>query len=192
MATTDVLWAAWEGRGFEHLALRQEAGAVRADSLIIAADDDDGGRPFRARYVVDCDGGWAVRRVRIEVLGEPGRAMEIRADGRGRWTDAATGSPLPLDGCVDIDIYPSPFTNTLPIRRLTDAGVGRAVRIDVAWVLLPALTIQAKPQEYTLLERGVGGSRWRFRALDSDFVAELAVDENGLVRDYPGIARRVV
>ena len=190
MRTADALWAAWEGRGFEHLALRQEAGAVRADSLIIAMDDD--GRSFRARYVVECDGGWAVRRARIEVLEEPGRAMELRADGRGHWTDAATGSPLPLDGCVDIDIYPSPFTNTLPIRRFADATVGRVVRIDVAWVLLPTLTIEAKPQEYTLLERSRGGSRWRFRALDSSFTAELGVDDNGLVLDYPGIARRVL
>jgi hypothetical protein len=190
MTTTDVLWAAWEGRGFEHLELRQETGAVRADSLIIAVDDD--GRPFRARYVVECDGGWAVRRARIEVLEEPARVMEVRADGRGHWTDAATGSPLPLDGCVDIDIYPSPFTNTLPIRRRADAVVGRAVAIDVAWVLLPALTIQAKPQEYTLLERGVTGSRWRFRAPDSDFTAELAVDREGVVLDYPGIARRIL
>jgi hypothetical protein len=190
MTTIDVLWAAWEGRGFEHLALWQEADAVRADSLIIAVDDD--GHPFRARYVVECDGCWAVRRARIEVLEEPARVMDIRADGRGGWTDAATGSPLPLDGCVDIDIYPSPFTNTLPIRRLADAIPGRAVAIDVAWVLLPALTIQPKPQEYTRLERGGPGSLWRFRALDSDFTAELAVDDNGLVLDYPGIARRVL
>ncbi len=69
---------------------------------------------------------------------------------------------------------------------------GGRCAIDVAWVLLPALTIQAKPQEYTLLERGGRGSRWRFRALDSDFVAELAVDDDGLVLDYPGIARRVL
>ena len=58
------------------------------------------------------------------MLEEPGRAIELRADGRGHWADAATGSPLPLDGCVDIDIYPSPFTNTLPIRRFADARSG--------------------------------------------------------------------
>lgn len=190
MAATDVLWAAWDGRGFEHLALRAESDGARADSLIIAVADD--GRPYRARYVLECDAGWVMRRARVEVLEEPGRAMEIRADGRGHWTDAATGSPLPLDGCIDIDIYPSPFTNTLPIRRLADATVGRVVTIDVAWVLLPALTIEAKPQEYTLLERRRSGSRWRFRAPDSDFIAELAVDDNGLVLDYPGIARRVL
>ena len=190
MATTDVLWAAWEGRGFEHLALSVEPGAVCADSLIIAVDDD--GRPYRARYVVDCDASWKLTRARVEVIEQPARLLDVRMDNRGRWMDAATGAVLALDGCVDIDIYPSPFTNTLPIRRLTDVVVGRPVAIDVAWVVLPELTIQSARQEYTLLERGVAGARWRFRSLASNFVAELDVDRNGVVLDYPGIARRVL
>jgi hypothetical protein len=192
MATIDVLWAAWDGRGLEHLRLSMDSGdpGVRADSLILAVDDD--GRPFRARYVVECDEGWTVRRARIELLETPPRVLDIRADGRGRWTDAATGTALALDDCVDIDIYPSPFTNTLPMRRLAAAVVGRPVTLDVAWVVLPALTIQPARQEYTLLDRGAAGARWRFRGLDSDFVAELDVDGNGLVLDYPGIARRVL
>jgi len=66
------------------------------------------------------------------------------------------------------------------------------VVIDVAWVLLPALTIQVARQEYTRLERGEAGERWRFRALESGFTAELAVDGQGVVRDYPEIARRIL
>ena len=189
MATTDALWAAWGGRGLEHLELRVEPAAVRADSLIIAVDDQ--GRPYRARYVVECDAGWKVARARVEVFEDPGRVLAVRADGQGHWT-AATGEALALDGCVDIDIYPSPFTNTLPIRRLAEMPVGRPVALDVAWVVLPELTIQVARQEYTLLERGADGARWRFRGLDSEFVAELAVDHHGLVLDYPGIARRMI
>ena len=186
----DVLWAAWEGPGLEHLRLSIEPAGVRADSLIVAVDD--GGRPFRARYVVECDEDWTVRTARIDVLEEPARELNIRADGHGHWNDTATGAALPLDGCVDIDVYPSPFTNTLPLRRFADAAVGRPVAIDVAWVALPELTVQVAPQEYTLLERRADGTRWRFRALDSDFTAELAADANGVVLDYPGIARRVL
>ncbi len=190
MAIVDVLWAAWDGRGLEHLRLSMEPGVVRADSLIIAVDD--AGRPFRARYVVECDEDWKVRRARIEVLGERARVLDLRVDGGGHWTEAGTGAALALDGCVDIDVYPSPFTNTLPMRRFADAAVGRPVAIEVAWVVLPELTIQPARQEYTLLERGADGARWRFRGLDSEFVAELAVDHHGLVLDYPGIARRVI
>ncbi len=61
----------------------------------------------------------------------------------------------------------------------------------MAWVALPELRIERARQEYTRLGPGTRGVRWRFRGLDSDFVAELEVDEDGLVRDYPGIARRV-
>jgi uncharacterized protein len=190
MATVDVLWAAWDGRGLEHLQLDVDGAGVRADSLILAVDD--AGRPFRGRFAVECDGGWTVRRARVEVLAEPARVLEVRADGRGHWTDAATGAALPLDGCVDIDIFPSPFTNMLPMRRLTDWAVGRPVSLDVAWVVLPELTIQVARQEYTLLARGPEGARWRFRGLDSDFTAELETDPHQLVRDYPGIARRVL
>jgi hypothetical protein len=189
MATTDARWAAWDGRGLEHLRLVVEPGAVLADSVILAVDD--AGRPYRARYRVECDGGWTVRRARIEMLEEPARALELRADGRGRWTDGATGASLPLDGCVDVDVYPSPFTNTLPMRRLPAPAVGRPVTITVAWVLLPELTVEPVRQEYTLLSRDADGARWRFRSVDADFTVEIAVDRDSLVLDYPSIARRL-
>lgn len=38
---------------------------------------------------------------------------------------------------------------------------------------------------------GSDRTRWRFRSLDSGFTAELPVDAADLVRDRPGIARRL-
>jgi len=189
MATRDVLWAAWDGRGFEHLRLEIEPRGVRADSLIIAVDD--GGHPYRGRYRLECDGVWTTQRVLIERLTEPAGMLDLRVDRRGRWSDAATGATLPLDGCVDVYVFPSPFTNTLPVRRLPELEVGRPVALRMAWVLLPDLTVRAAPQEYTLLERRADGSRWRFRSLDSGFTAELLMDADGVVRDYPDLVRRV-
>jgi hypothetical protein len=173
----------------EHLRLAVD-GAVRADSLILAVND--AGRPFRARYVIECNAAWTLTRARVEVLEEPVLVLEVTADGRGRWTDAAHGALQSLDGCVDIDIYPSPFTNTLSMRRLGDVVAGRPVAIDVAWVGLPELTVHAERQEYTLLERSADGARWRFRAVGSGFTTELATDRNGVVLDYPGLARRIL
>ncbi len=68
MVTTDVLWGAWDGRGLEHLRLEVQAGAVRADSLIVSMDER---RPFRARYTLECDAGWRLQRARIEYSGTP-------------------------------------------------------------------------------------------------------------------------
>ena len=185
---TDVLWAAWEGGGLEHLRLEEAAEGIRADSLMIQVDER--GAPFRARFVIECDAGWRVSRARVEVLEAPPRGLDLASDGRGHWTVNGAGDPS-LDGCIDMDVYPSPFTNTLPMRRLTDAVIGRPVAIEVAWVALPELTVRLDRQEYTLLERGGDGSRWRFHAPDTGFTVELLTDTNGLVRDYPGIARRV-
>lgn len=95
MAPADVLWAPWDAPGLEHLRWSGDAGFVRASSLIIATDE--GGRPFRARYTLECDAGWRLRRARIELLEDPSRALDVRADGPGRRIDAATGAVLPLD-----------------------------------------------------------------------------------------------
>lgn len=86
-----------------------------------------------------------------------------------------------------MDITATPFTNTLPIRRLRLRS-GQAETILVAWVEVPALTVVAKPQRYTCLEPG----RYRFEALDSGFTRDIEVDEDGLVRTYPDLFRRVL
>jgi hypothetical protein len=43
------------------------------------------------------------------------------------------------------------------------------------------------------LERGPGGGLYRYevRGIFQGFTADLPVDENGLVLDYPGIFRRM-
>ena len=185
----DVMWAAWDGRGLEHLRLTETEAGVRADSLMLHIGEDD--RAFRARFVVECDKAWLVTRARVEVLEEPSRVLDLGADGRGHWTSVGTLTPA-LAGCLDVDIYPSPFTNTLPMRRLTGAVAGEPIAIDVAWIALPALTVRVDRQEYTLLAREAEGARWRFRAPETGFTVELATDRHGLVRDYPGIARRLL
>jgi hypothetical protein len=172
MATTDALWAAWEGPGLEHLRLRVDGSGAQADSVIIAVDDD--GRPFRARFAIEADTGWRLRHARIELLDDSARALDLYADGLGHWIDAVTGAARPLDGCLDIDVYPSPFTNTLPIRRLPAPALGAPVALAVAYVTLPELTVRPADQEYTLLERQPDGARWRFRSLDSDWRARRA------------------
>lgn len=127
MAPIEALRAAWESPGLEHLWRRVDGDGARADSVIIALDDV--GRPFRARFAIETDAGWRVRR--------------------------AAARRLP-----------------------------RYRRLPVALHQHPAEPAAAR-------ERRTDGARWRFRRLDTDFTAELPVDGVGVVRDYPGIARRL-
>ena len=91
-----------------------------------------------------------------------------------------------LRDCTDIDIAVTPFTNTLPIRRL-NLEVGEAAEIDVVYVTVPDLTLSPAPQRYTRLDDRI----YRFESLDSGYTADITVDDHGLVTDYPGLFRRV-
>jgi hypothetical protein len=107
----------------------------------------------------------------------------------GRWTVDGAARP-DLDGCVDVDIAATPLTNTFPIRRLTDVPIGEAVTSAVAWVDVPALRVTRVDQTYERLGHLDGLARWRYRdPLHGAFL--LAVDDEGLVVDYEGFARRI-
>ena len=43
--------------------------------------------------------------------------LHLESDGEGHWQENGKDRP-DLHGCIDIDIQATPFTNTLPIRRL--------------------------------------------------------------------------
>ncbi len=95
--------------------------------------------------------------------------------------------PVPaIEGLVDVDLGFTPATNTLPIRRLTRA-VGEAVDVTAAWVRFPELTVEPLPQRYVRLDE----RRYRYASSGGAFVAELEVDDLGLVVRYEGGWERV-
>jgi uncharacterized protein len=171
-----------KGLGLEHLLLAERA----ADSIVLAFDEERG--PFRLTYRLGWDERWSVRDAELTVATDQfTRSLSLRTDGKGRWRHGDGRSIDELDGCIDVDIWPTPFTNTFPIRR-EPMVVGQRRQFTVAWIRAPDLTIGPQPQAYTRL----GEHLYRFENLDgSGFTAELAVDEDGLVVDYPGLFRRI-
>ncbi|MFD1983299.1 putative glycolipid-binding domain-containing protein [Mesorhizobium newzealandense] len=175
-----VRWHEWDGPGLEHLVLRQRAGEVLADSVVICS----GETPFAVRYRIACDANWRARSVMVDVIGS-GQTLVLSADGEGRWT--RDGLPMPeLDGVLDPDLTVTPFTNTLPIRRLRLSS-GQSAEITTAFIEFPALTVVANPQRYTCLEQG---RRYLYESRVSDFKRVIEIDRDGLVVSYPGFWRR--
>jgi len=171
-----------EGHGLEQVTLRENG----VDSVLLAFDED--GEPFRLNYHLDWDHRGRLLLAELESHKETRVAsLTLRSDGEGNWQDAAGGALPHLAGCIDIDIWPTPLTNSLPIWR-SQLQIGERRGFRMAWVAAPALTVEAKPQAYTRVAERV----YLFESLDgSGFKAELPVDENGLVIDYPELFRRV-
>lgn len=148
---------------------------------------DDAGRPYRLGYHLGWDERWRVRETRLIVTTEKrARRLALAGDGRGNWRDGQ-GRALPrLRGGIDVDIWPTPFTNTLAIRRLALAVKERR-EVGVVYIVAPALTACLVRQAYTRL----ANRRYLFESLGGRFSAELSVDVDGLVLDYPGLFRRL-
>ena len=181
-----IFWQPWETLGLEHLHLHVSSDGVVADSVVLGID---AGELFRVRYVLRCDEHYRMRNLLIECLDNQ-EHIALHADGYGHWTHE-NGAPLSdLDGCIDVDISATPFTNTLPIRRL-QLLPGEAHDIHVVYIAVPSLRVRVEAQRYTCLERHANGAMWQYRSLGSDFVADLAVDADGLVIDYPQLFRRL-
>jgi uncharacterized protein len=176
-------WQDWSGKGVEHTVITCAQKSNGADGVVIGAAE---GQHFAVRYQIRCDGSWTLEHAFIQIVGEE-RKLELVSNGRRKWTDAS-GNPLPaLDGAIDIDLSVSPFTNTLPIRRL-QLVKGSSAEIRAAYVHFPDLTIVSDPQRYTCLEPL---QCYRYESLDSDFVREIEVDRDGLVVTYPGLFQRL-
>jgi hypothetical protein len=172
-----------EGLGLEHLLLAERW----ADSVVLAFDEEHG--PFRLTYRLIWDESWRLRDAELIVAtGRSTRTLSLRTDGQGNWR-YCDGRPInELHGCVDIDIWPTPFTNSFPIRRETMA-VGERRQFRMAWIFVPDLTVQPQSQAYTRRADRL----YLFENLDgSGFRAELPLDEDGIVLDYPNLFRRVL
>jgi uncharacterized protein len=182
----EVMWAPWEGPGLEHLRLVTSDDGVVANGLVIGLE---AGLPFRISYEIRCDERWRVREVWVAAPDSERPVLKLLADGEGYWKRGGGEAVPELDGCIDVDISATPFTNTLPIRRLR-LEPGESEGLTVTYIRVPELLVGPERQRYRCLEAQADGGLYRFEALPSGFTAELPVDAEGLVIDYPGLFRR--
>jgi hypothetical protein len=182
-----IIWSNQADTGLEHFILRLIDHKITADGMVIGVEEN---LAFRIRYQITCDPNWHVLKVVVGSLEEDGQTLRFASDGLGNWTNES-GDPVPgLEGCLDVDITATPFTNTLPIRRL-NLKPGESAEIKVVYVTIPGMQVSVDPQRYTCLETSRAGGKYKFESLNGDFTADITVDADGLVEDYPQLFKRV-
>lgn len=179
MLSRSIRWRRLDGEGLEHLVVSGEPDGILARGVIVS---DNEGERFAASYSVTLSPDWVFRQARIETV--EGTRLHLARDTLGNWT--ADGIAVPaLGGCTDIDMSMSAFTNSLPIRRVT-LPLGEPQRFDMAWIPLDTL----KPFPDGQICTALSNSLYRYQSADSDFEAEITVDEDGFVIDYPPLFQR--
>jgi hypothetical protein len=157
--------------------------------------------PYRLEYELTTLDGFVTERLWVRTEGKDWeRELDLRRLSSGDWTweaDSGGEAGLPwlggyrpdVEGALDCDLGLSPLTNSMPILRHRLHEGGGPIDFVMAWVSVPDLGIHRSLQRYTFLRREPGARIVRYESRGGDFVADLRIDDHGLVIDYPALAR---
>jgi hypothetical protein len=189
-----VAWLKDAGAEFAEVELGQ--GRLSATGVAVGADPV----PYRLDYQLTTADAYVTARLVVRAAGAGWRrSLVLGREADGAWhigVDSHGEADLPAPGgdvsgfqdALDCDLGLCPLTNTMPVLRHGLLGGGGPVQLLMAWVSVPDLTVQPSAQRYTHLRRSATTSVVRFES--EAFRADIVFDADGLVVDYPGIARR--
>jgi hypothetical protein len=211
------VWSKEAVFGTEMAEVSLEADSLIATGVAIAVEERPAGgepasppvSPYRLDYYLDAGqvaaDAYVTRRVIVRTRGDGWRrSLDLARSPDGVWS-AETESEGDLDapppggdlaavsGALDCDLGLSPLTNTMPVLRHTLHDGGGSADVLTAWISVPDLAVFPSAQRYTFASARPGRRVVRFDSLDPDtpFTADIVLDDDGVVLEYPGIAHRV-
>jgi hypothetical protein len=140
------------------------------------------GAAARLDYFVNCDRAWHTRSASVEGwVGAQPIAITIARDTDGGWL--LDDVPVPgLDDCIDVDFGFTPATNLIQLRRVA-LGVGEAASVPVAWLDVPANTLERLEQRYQRLT----DATYDYESPRFSYHAVLETTPEGFARRYPNL-----
>ena len=174
---TNVLWTGREYYSLENCLVTTTEKGTEIDSVIVGSYEH---KIYRLEYHIKTNPQWET--VFFEIKSQHSDQVNyftFESDGKGNWmTDGRLAHQF--QGCTDIDIPLTPFTNTLPINRLKLTPQA-SEHIQVIYIDLLAHRIERVTQKYTCLSE----TTYHYENVPNDFEAVITVDALGLVVDYP-------
>lgn len=168
-------WQTWDGEADEVLTLRWENEGWTASGEV--------GRE-RVQYVVRLSPLWHVRQFLLfRDMEQPD--LWLATDGHARWGEMNGAHRPELDGCHDLQLDCTPFTDTLLIRRMP-VEVGDQVELPVIAIDVETLAVHPVRRRYAR----VAPRTWRADDVAAGTSRTFDVDRYGLVLDDPGHFRR--
>ncbi len=174
---TNILWTGREYYSLENCVISKTETGSEINSAIVGRYEH---KIYRVEYLIKTNDKWETTYFQLKTqVSNKREVLNYSSNGKGNWT--ANGKPvIEFNGCIDIDIPLTPFTNTLPISRLK-LSVHESRQIEVLY--LDILNNEIKPvrQNYRRLSQ----NEYKYENVPNDFEAIIMVDESGFVVDYP-------
>ena len=187
--TKMVAWAGVDCLRVEAVRVLLGERGLRATGSLVSCRQDSI-EAYSASYTLTTDEAGVVQRLTVRTVREKGeQAVTLTRSEEGIWlVDHGQGAARTnFGGALDVDLQFSPLFNALPVRRLNLHRLAAKHELAMVFVSLPELEVRRVAQTYRTVSLGEPA----MVSLSSDSLeTELTVDADGLVLDYPGLARR--
>ena len=181
---TNLLWTGPEYHSLENCLVKEKPTGSEITSTIIGCYEE---KIYKIEYLIETNRNWETTFFEINCrLNNQSQLIRYEGDGKGKWIINGKEADQ-FNGCIDIDFSLTPFTNTLPIRRLNLAPF-QAQKIEVIYCDILNQEVKRVYQKYTCLSK----TAYHYENVPKDFEATIQVDESGLVVDYPSLFVRNV
>jgi len=176
---TNLLWTGREYYSLENCLVTDKTSGAEVNSVIIGYYDE---KIYKIEYRIITNQNWET--VFFEIISQHSnqtQSIRFEGDGKGNWVSNHKQADQ-FTGCIDIDIPLTPFTNTLPIRRL-NLSQNQTQEIKVIYCDLLEQQVKVVCQRYTCLSN----TEYHYENVPNDFEATIEVDNDGFVIDYPSL-----
>ncbi len=143
-------------------------------------------QPMLVEYQLIINRNWIVKEVEIKSLLDKRNKITLKSDSNGKCYNEDNQEISELNGCIDIDISITPFTNTLPIKRL-GSSLEQRTKITTLYLDIKNWEFKKAEQYYTKLTDNL----YKYEGVFRHFVADLPIDNSGFVTTYPKLFKRL-
>lgn len=178
----NIIWKGIEYHSLEDCIVDIKGGTLNVVSTIAGSYS---GITYLVRYNLQTNASGETMALSIHgALNDKIHKVELNKLSDGLW-QVNNNIVDDFTGCMDVDIAITPFTNTLPIRRLNlQPGEEQEIRVIYFDVLEGA--VKQLSQKYKCLTP----TKYHYENVPNDFEANITVDEDGLVVHYPTLFTR--
>lgn len=177
-----VIWNHLESAGAEYVTLKKLSSHIEVQGTVLLVHE---GLPHHYTYHLRLGHDWKTRKVKVFEEGHP-EPFIVQSHNQDKWWVNGEYDE-DLDGAMNVDLTITPFSNSLPINRVTwNLGERRTFKM----VCIDVLNKKVQPliQVYTYLGDSDGHRIFQYRC--RDYETAIVVDQEGWVVEYPGAFNR--